>query len=65
MEELVRLAAVLAAKRGLNDDEIGLYRAISTYIEMHYRLAIATLERQARLEGFTDDELRGYSPATS
>jgi hypothetical protein len=69
MEAATRLAAVLAAKSYLNDDELGLYRTLMSYLEKHYRLALLTLERQAREEGLIDEgfdeDVRGYSEANA
>ena len=65
MEEATRLAAELAAKTRLNEDEQGLYLALVAYLEVQYRLAYATLLMQAKREGFTDEELRGIAASAS
>ena len=61
MDEATKLAIVLGSNARRNEDEQGLYMILVSYLELHYRLALLTLERQAKNEGFTDEELRGIA----
>ena len=61
MDAMVKLANTLASKQRLDDDELGLYRALLAYIELHSRMAMLELKTQFAAEGITDEDLRGYS----
>lgn len=62
LELAMQLLSILHQKEKLSDDDFGLMRALSSYTELHTRAAIKLLEMQLQSEGFTTDDLKGFTP---
>lgn len=60
-EQAMQLLTVLA-QSPYADVDFGLRQALSAYIEIHIRVATKLLQAQLIAEGFTEDDLAGYSP---
>lgn len=64
LEHAMQLLTAIQSKQTLDDADFGLKQALSSYIEMQIRAATKLLEIQLTAEGFTDDDLKGYSPSS-